>query len=217
MWSNQIFLVVLITGKLNFSLPKKIYFLNPACTFCYLIYIRRIQLPTLFNRIHTKKINLEKFPKKTVSTLLIPNHLTPKLTQILPHSVSKNGSLIPNFAQALHLLLRKYKGLFACGELPFQQKPKLSYQSDDLDLKVFKFRPNNADWFELGIIAYGLGVSRCWLFTYMLELELSGIGEFLEIERTKDVVTTPRHSRPRMIHQITGKRHYINRTLHFRI
>ncbi len=173
-------------------------------------------MPTLFNRIHTTKIDLEKFSKRTVSSLLIPNHLIPKLSQILPHSNSKHGTIILNFSQGLSILLKKHKGLFACGALPFQEKPKLSYQSDNLNLKAFKFRPDNADWFELGMIAYGLGVSRCWLFTYLLELELAGVGEFLRLDRAC-VVATPNHSRPRMIHQITGKRHYINRILHFRI
>jgi hypothetical protein len=164
-------------------------------------------MPSIFNRIHSRKIDLQNLPKETVSTLLIPE----KLLQFLDRDKDKKV----NLKLILNKLLHKYRGLMACGNLPFADKPKISYQSDGLNLQPFKFRPNHADWFELGILAYGLGVSRCWLFSFLLELESSGISEFLELGR--DVVATPNRSRPRMIHQIMGRRRYINRKIHFRI
>ncbi len=174
-------------------------------------------MPTIFNRTHKKFIDLDVMSNTTVSTLLIPASIAEKLKFILPISVNKKGIEIVQFSVALNMLLKKYRGLFAVGNLPFTSKPKLTFQDDGLDLQAFKFRPNHADWFELGIIAYGLGVSRCWLFTYMLELELSGLGDFLALEMTKDVLATPNVSRPRLVQQITGKRHYNNRILHFRV
>ncbi len=174
-------------------------------------------MPTLFNRTHKKFVDLDVMSKPTVSTLLIPASIAEKLNSILPVSVNKNGSEIVQFASALHSLLEKYRGFFAVGNLPFHSKPKLTFQDDNLNLQTFKFRPNHADWFELGIIAYGLGDSRCWLFTYMLELELSGIGEFLALKPVRDVLATPRVSRPRKVLQITGKRRFLNRILHFRV
>ncbi len=172
-------------------------------------------MPTFFPRTHSQKIDLEISNKRTCSTLLIPEKLIDKLYLAIPLS---DGTLKSwNFRKGLSKLLHKYRGFLACGNLPFQSKPKLTYQSNHLSLIPFKFRPNDADWFELGCIAYGLGVSRCWLFTYLIELELSGIGEFFSLKKVSDAVTTPSVSRPRLIHQITGRRRYINRILHFRI
>lgn len=173
-------------------------------------------MPTLFNRTHKKNVDLKE-SRLTVSTLLIPATLTDNLKSILPVSVNKKGKESIQFALGLKLLLDKYRGFLAVGNLPFKGKPKLTYQEDDLDLQSFKFRPANGDWFELGMIAYGLGVSRCWLFSYMLELELSGLGDFLALKIVGDVLATPKVSRPRMVHQITGRRRFINRILHFRI
>ena len=62
-------------------------------------------------------------------------------------------------------LLDKYRGMLARGYLPFQEKPKLTYQEEGLELQKFCFRSDDADWYELGILAYGCGVSRCWLFS----------------------------------------------------
>jgi hypothetical protein len=174
-------------------------------------------MPTLFKRIHPNQIDLKTYTKRTVSTLLIPEILFEQLHSVLPHTTSPKGKKTISYNTALHYLLNKYKGFLACGNLPFSKKPKLAYQSPNLKLIPAKFRPDSANWFELGVLAYGLGVSRCWLFSYLIELELSGIGEFFSLKLVRDAVATPNASRPRLIHQITGKRHYLNRTLHFRI
>lgn len=173
-------------------------------------------MPTYFNRIHKKNIDLKE-SYETNSTLLIPKTLTKDLNSILPVSTTKQGTEFINFRLGLKLLLNKYRGFLAIGELPFADKPKLTYQQEGLNLHKFKFRPDNSDWFELGILAYGLGVSRCWLFTYLLELELSGLGDFLALKVVRNGLTTPTVSRPRMIHQIMGKRRFISRILHFRV
>jgi hypothetical protein len=51
----------------------------------------------------------------------------------------------------------------------------------------------------------------------LLELELSGIGEFIALEPVRDAVATPNVSRPRLVLQISGKRRFLNRKIHFRI
>jgi hypothetical protein len=173
-------------------------------------------MPTLFLRSHKKVIDL-KDSGASCSTLLIPESLIEKLPSVFPISSTKNGKKFLDFRLGLKLLLQKYRGFLAIGNLPFAAKPKLIYQKEGLSLQVFKFRPDNDDWFELGILAYGLGVSRCWLFSYLLELELSGLGDFLALKEAKIGLTTPMISQPRMIQQIIGKRRYISRILHFRI
>jgi hypothetical protein len=117
----------------------------------------------------------------------------------------------------LKRLLDKYRGFLALGFLPFQGKPKLTYQEEGLELERFSFRPDEADWFELGMLAYGCGVSRCWLFSFLVTLELSLLGDFVELVKARLGDTTLYHARPRLIHQIFGKRRYIHRILHFRL
>ena len=34
----------------------------------------------------------------------------------------------------------------------------------------------NSDWIELGELALAFGKSRCWVFVYLLKLDLLGLG-----------------------------------------
>ncbi|RHX87447.1 DUF1564 family protein [Leptospira stimsonii] len=45
------------------------------------------------------------------------------------------------------------------------------YQEENLNLKKMNFRPFEEDWVKLGILAWGLGISRCLLFSILLELD----------------------------------------------
>ncbi|WP_232371547.1 DUF1564 family protein [Leptospira ainazelensis] len=45
------------------------------------------------------------------------------------------------------------------------------YQEENLNLRKMNFRPFEEDWVKLGILAWGLGVSRCLLFSILLELD----------------------------------------------
>ena len=180
--------------------------------------MRRIFMISYFQRRHYKKIDLKEFERSTVSTLLIPKYLVEKLDLVVPYvENSKTKKKSYKFKEGLKKLLDRYRGLFARGYLPFQNKPKLTYQEEGLELQKFSFRPDDADWYELGILAYGCGVSRCWLFSFLVELELSLMGEFLDCAKEIFGVTSADVSRPRLIQQIFGKRRYIHRILHFRL
>jgi len=171
-----------------------------------------------FHRKHEKKVDLKKLERSTVSTLLIPKHLVEKLDLVIPiveNPKTKKKSY--KLKDGLKKLLDKYRGMLARGYLPFQEKPKLTYQEEGLDLQKFCFRPEDADWYELGILAYGCGVSRCWLFSFLVELELSLMGEFIDRAKATFGVTSADISRPRLIQQIFGKRRFIHRILHFRL
>jgi len=171
-----------------------------------------------FHRRHDKKIDLKEFEKSTVSTLLIPKHLVEKLDLVIPYvENSKTSKKSYKFKDGLKKLLDKYRGLLARGYLPFQEKPKLTYQEEGLDLQKFSFRPEEADWYELGILAYGCGVSRCWLFSFLVELDLSLMGKFIDQAKAIFGVTSADISRPRLIQQILGKRRFIHRILYFRL
>jgi len=113
-----------------------------------------------FYRRHEKKIDLKEFEKSTVSTLLIPKHLVEKLELVIPYvENSKTKKKSYKLKDGLKILLDKYRGLLARWYLPFQEKPKLTYQEKGLELQKFCFRPNDADWYELGILEYGWGLS----------------------------------------------------------
>ncbi len=182
----------------------------------------------LFNRRHGTKVDLKpegpkyeyykkKNPKReTVSTLLVPEDYMGDIYTEFPVVKTRRGHVV-SIKLGLRDLLNKYRGLFAIGHLPFSEKAKLKFQEEGLDLQEVKFRPDEADWAELGIIAYGLGVSRCWLFSYMLELERSYIGEIFSMRAVRDVVATASASRPQQILRISGRRRFFRRILHFRI
>ncbi|MCB1177985.1 MAG: DUF1564 family protein [Leptospiraceae bacterium] len=147
-------------------------------------------------------------PLGTVSTLKIPKSLYTQMAR-------KYGTR--KVRGTLRYLLNRYRGYLAVGYLPWSGKVKTLYQDKGLDLINLKFRPNNEDWTELSIIAFSLGVTKCWLFSHLLKLDFFGIGEFLEKKEFNDVLATPRHSRPKCLVQITGKRRFIHRILHFRV
>ena len=172
-----------------------------------------------FHRRHEKKVDLKGFNRwSSVSTLLIPKHLVEKLELVIPFvENSKTKKKSYKLKDGLKKLLDKYRGLLARGYLPFQDKPKLTYQEEGLELQKFCFRPDDGDWYELGILAYGCGVSRCWLFSFLVALDLSLLGEFLD--RVKEIfgVTSADISRHRLIQQIFGQRRFIHRILHFRL
>lgn len=175
-------------------------------------------MPGYFNRIQEREVDLEVYKKGTVSTLLVPMDLAKRMSGIVIATFNpKTRDLCFDFRSTLRLLLEKYRSILASGNLPFQQKPKLTFQEEGLDLQRFSFRPDDADWFEFGLLAYGCGVSRCWLFSYLLEWELSGVSLLVSRPEFKNAVTTAALSRPRLILQIYGKRRYIHRKIHFRL
>ena len=79
----------------------------------------------------------------------------------------------------LRNLLKMYRTLTHSGMIPEPRKIKTEYQNEGLDSKRVSFRPSNSDWVELGQLALAFGKSRCWVFTFLFELDLSGFSEAL--------------------------------------
>lgn len=134
-----------------------------------------------FNRLNLSQIYTKRFPEATVSTLLIPKVYMERLVKVFG-----TDSLRP----ILKILLSRYRGWISLWHYKPSFKVKTLYQEEGLCLQEKKFRPDDADWAELGIIASGLGVSKCWLFSFLLKLELSGVGEFLRIPEVGEAVAT---------------------------
>ncbi|MBK8398660.1 MAG: DUF1564 family protein [Leptospiraceae bacterium] len=121
--------------------------------------------------------------EKSVSTLLIPSHLLISLNQ----KRNEHGKKLSTY---LRNLLSLYRTFTHSGMMPPPCKMKTEYQEEGLNLKRVCFRPNNADWLELGELALAFGKSRCWVFIFLLELDLSGFTEMLYESELDNAVPT---------------------------
>jgi len=134
---------------------------------------------------NSKRFKIDQLWKKdkSVSTLLVPAHLI----EALKLKKREHGR---QMAVYLRNLLKMYRTLTHSGMLPNPRKIKTEYQEEGLDLKRVSFRPNNADWLELGELALAFGKSRCWVFTFLFELDLIGFSEILYESKLTDAVPT---------------------------
>jgi len=119
----------------------------------------------------------------TVSTLLIPENM-------LEDFLGEKGKHQDNISIYLRKLLRRYRSLTHSGMIPTPIKVKTEYQEEGLNLKKINFRPMNSDWVELGELGLAFGKSRCWMFIYLLKLDLLGLWRILVKVGFKKIVPT---------------------------
>ena len=105
----------------------------------------------------------------TVSTLLIPENLIPSFVFLVKNHGAGNISLY------LRNLLFMYRTFTHSGMIPEPITVKTEYQEEGQNLCRVGFRPSNSDWIELGELALAFGKSRCWLFVYLLKLDIMGL------------------------------------------
>lgn len=120
---------------------------------------------------------------RTSSTLLIPSSL-------LYEFEKKKTQTRKDIALYLRLLLRRYRALTHSGLIPKPLNVKTEYQDKDLDLVRVGFRPFNSDWLELGELALAFGKSRCWIFIFLLKLDIVGMYKLLLKSKMSFVVPT---------------------------
>ena len=125
-----------------------------------------------FQNKKTFPFDQQRFADKTISTLLVPAHLLEDLKK----KTKEHGNSLVIY---LRNLLWMYRTLTHSGMIHPPRKIKTEYQDEGLDLKRVSFRVNNSDWLELGELALAFGKTRCWLFTYLLEIDLLGLWEIL--------------------------------------
>ena len=114
------------------------------------------------NEFVRNNINLED---TSVSTLLIPDYMYEQFRL-------KTKKYKGNTAVYLHSLLRRFRTITYSGMIPEPEKLKTTYQERNLDLRKVSFKPKNEDWVELGELALVYGKSRCWIFVFLLRLDL---------------------------------------------
>jgi hypothetical protein len=132
-----------------------------------------------------KEFFLEKINEEdnTTSTLLIPAQL---LEDFLKHKAKYHQ----NTSLYLRSLIRRFRSITHSGLLPDPMKIKTEYQDKKLELKKISLRPRNSDWLELGALALAFGKSRCWMFVYLLKLDILGLWEILVRAGLKKIVPT---------------------------
>ncbi len=147
---------------------------------------------------------------KTISTLLIPAHLITPLKE----KIKEHGNLFPVY---LRNLLWMFRTFTHSGMIPHPQKLKTEYQKEGLDLQRVCLRPFNADWLELGELALAFGKSRCWLFTFLLELDLLGLWETFSKFSMGDAVPTTSKLRLRVSLSLKRASQDFSRNYHVRV
>jgi len=125
-----------------------------------------------FQNNKTFSFDKQRFADKTISTLLVPSHLLEDLKK----KTKEHGNSLVVY---LRNLLWMYRTVSHSGMIHPPRKIKTEYQEEGLDLKRLNFRVNNSDWIELGELALAFGKSRCWMFTFLLELDILGLWEIL--------------------------------------
>jgi Protein of unknown function (DUF1564) len=81
--------------------------------------------------------------------------------------------------QYLRYLLRTFRLFNYSGMVPKANKVKTEYQVEGLRYVRVDFKVSNDLWIQLSALALYYGKSRCWLFTFLLSLDLAGFGEII--------------------------------------
>jgi hypothetical protein len=106
------------------------------------------------------------------STLLIPENL---LDEFKSRAEKYKG--VPTYFKAL---LRKFRVFTHSGLIPAPTKLKTEFQNSGQNLKRVNFVPANVDWLEIGCIALTYGKSRTWVFSFLLYLDIRGVGTLIQ-------------------------------------
>ncbi len=89
---------------------------------------------------------------------------------LIPENLVRTNRLQPKILRkTLHFLLSHWDETLIRKRFLGKRLVYARYQEKNLNLQKMNFRPFEEDWCKLGILAWGLGVSRCLLFSLLLE------------------------------------------------
>lgn len=89
---------------------------------------------------------------------------------LIPEDLVRTYSLHPKrLRKILHFLLSNWDETLIRKRFLGKRLVYARYQEKNLNLQKMNFRPFEEDWCKLGILAWGLGISRCLLFSFLLE------------------------------------------------
>ncbi len=107
-----------------------------------------------------REISLKK--KGSPVTLLVPERII-RIRKLKSNQLNRE----------LSTLLKKYQNAALKKKFLGKNFPAISYQNKGQKLKRMNFRPDEKDWIEFGLLAQGLGVSRCLLFSILEDWQCS--------------------------------------------
>ncbi|TGK31077.1 DUF1564 family protein [Leptospira gomenensis] len=88
---------------------------------------------------------------------------------LIPEELVAQFRLRPKLLRkTLHDLLSQWDEALIRKRFLGKRSVYAKYQEKDLNLQKMNFRPFEKDWCKLGILAWGLGISRCLLFSLLL-------------------------------------------------
>ncbi|EKR64043.1 PF07600 family protein [Leptospira weilii str. 2006001853] len=114
----------------------------------------------------------------------------------------------------LPFLLRRYGKYIAAMQRLHCKAGKIKYNRGVGKMKKFSIRVNTGTWAILGALAAAHGVSRCYLFNYMLWLEDVGVGDSIVETLNRGVPSF--HGTYRMIWTLDLRQNLISRELEFK-
>ncbi|WP_025183352.1 DUF1564 family protein [Leptospira kirschneri] len=89
---------------------------------------------------------------------------------LIPENLVRSSRLHPKILRkTLHFLLSNWDETLIRKRFLGKRLVYARYQEKNLNLQKMNFRPFEEDWCKLGILAWGLGISRCLLFSLLLE------------------------------------------------
>nr|WP_228036613.1 DUF1564 family protein [Leptospira borgpetersenii] len=89
---------------------------------------------------------------------------------LIPENLVRTNQLQPKILRkTLHSLLSRWDETLIRKRFFGKKLAYARYQEKNLNLQKMNFRPFEEDWCKLGILAWGLGISRCLLFSVLLE------------------------------------------------
>ncbi len=88
---------------------------------------------------------------------------------LIPENLVRTNQLQPKILRkTLHSLLSRWDETLIRKRFLGKRLAYARYQEKNLNLQKMNFRPFEEDWCKLGILAWGLGISRCLLFSVLL-------------------------------------------------
>ncbi|MGJ4717172.1 DUF1564 domain-containing protein [Leptospira interrogans] len=149
------------------------------------------------------------------------------VSALVENSIGTDSLLVPNdywnrlnsqerkdLRKKLPSLLRKYSKRIASMERLYHRAGKIKYNRGGGKMKKFSIRVNTGVWANLGVLAAAHGVSRCYLFNYMLWLEeLGGKEDFFVKTLNRGVPSF--HWTYKMTWKINRRQNLISRELQF--
>ncbi len=97
------------------------------------------------------------------------------VTILIPQSLLSHGRrflTLNSGAACLHRLMRRHGPALIHLCTSRRVRGRMTYQRPGQDLVRCQFRVSETSWARLSALAYGSGMSRCAVFTWMLEREL---------------------------------------------